>query len=331
MPDIQIVKLDPAAADVIDLLAASDAFYQDLYPAESNHLEAADDLDKASVIFLGCRQDGQLLACGAAKLMQDDGYYAEIKRVYVSESSRGLGLSRRLMEQLESELRMRGVTRVRLETGIHQPEALGLYRKLGYGERGPFGSYGEDPLSVFMEKSLTSSAESPPLYYHLLSVGRGILGAMPHPAAVREMAQTFELLAERDINQVISLLGPDEAKALGLADEAETVRAAGMDFVSLPIVDMGLPSSVDEFGNLAHQLHQQLRVGKNSVVHCRGGIGRSGLLAATLLLFEGLGVDEAFARVSACRGHRVPETEQQGHWLQMHRQQLCALAGIANE
>ena len=41
---------------------------------------------------------------------------------------------------------------LRLETGVLQPEALGLYRKLGYRERGPFGAYAADPLSVFMEK-----------------------------------------------------------------------------------------------------------------------------------------------------------------------------------
>ena len=56
------------------------------------------------------------------------------------------------MHDLEGELEVRGVTLFRLETGIKQPEALGLYRKLGYRERGPFGAYVADPLSVFMEK-----------------------------------------------------------------------------------------------------------------------------------------------------------------------------------
>jgi putative acetyltransferase len=41
---------------------------------------------------------------------------------------------------------------LRLEAGIHQPEALGLYEALGYVRRGPFGDYGDDPVSVFMEK-----------------------------------------------------------------------------------------------------------------------------------------------------------------------------------
>jgi putative acetyltransferase len=43
---------------------------------------------------------------------------------------------------------------MRLETGISQPDALRLYERAGYVRRGPFGNYGPDPLSVFMEKSL---------------------------------------------------------------------------------------------------------------------------------------------------------------------------------
>ena len=111
--------------------------------------------DRPNVLFVGAYVDGELAASGAAKLMDDDSDYAEIKRVFVLERFRGLGLSSRLMHHLESELRGRGVELFRLETGVRQPEALGLYRKLGYLERGPFGSYRPDPLSVFMEKRVT--------------------------------------------------------------------------------------------------------------------------------------------------------------------------------
>ena len=139
------------------MLDASDAFYADLYPAESNHLESSADLKSPGVVLVGCSLDGRLVGTGAFKLMRDDGEYAEIKRVFVESSSRGLGLSRRIMEYLEAELAARGIGCVRLETGIYQPEALGLYRRLGYCERGPFGAYVPDPLSVFMEKHLPGS------------------------------------------------------------------------------------------------------------------------------------------------------------------------------
>ena len=150
--DIQIEYLDPQAAEVKALVAVSDAFYEGLYPVESSHLEALDDLGKPNVLFMGCRIGGALVASGAAKLMNDDGDYAEIKRVFVLDDYRGRGLSARIMDHLENELQKRGVWLYRLETGVRQPEALGLYRKLGYHVRGPYGAYGPDPLSVFMEK-----------------------------------------------------------------------------------------------------------------------------------------------------------------------------------
>ena len=150
--DIQIEYLDPQAAEVKALVAVSDDFYEGLYPVESNYLESVDDLDKSNVLFVGCRVDGALVASGAAKLMDDDGDYAEIKRVFVLDDYRGRGLSARIMNHLETELHKRGVWLFRLETGVRQPEALGLYRKLGYHQRGPYGAYGPDPLSVFMEK-----------------------------------------------------------------------------------------------------------------------------------------------------------------------------------
>jgi len=154
MPSMDVDYLDLDSADVQALIAASDAYYVDLYPAESTHLESSEDLKKPNVLFVGCRIDGELVASGAAKILQHDVGYAEIKRVFVLAQHRGKGLSNQIMHFLESELENRGVTLFRLETGIKQPEALGLYRKLGYRERGPFGSYVTDPLSVFMEKNV---------------------------------------------------------------------------------------------------------------------------------------------------------------------------------
>ncbi len=154
MSEAFVERLDPAHAEVRALIAASDAFYAGLYPPESNHLESVDDLTAPGVLFVGCRVDGELAASGAAKRMDDDGDYAEIKRVFVVPEFRGRGLSLAIMRHLETELGRHGIDLLRLETGVRQPEALGLYRRLGYRERGPFGAYRPDPLSVFMEKRL---------------------------------------------------------------------------------------------------------------------------------------------------------------------------------
>ena len=78
----------------------------------------------------------------------------EIKRLYVPHQNRGFGLAIKLMDALEEKAIQEGYSEARLETGIHQNEALSLYQKLGYEKTGPFGSYQEDPMSVFMRKKL---------------------------------------------------------------------------------------------------------------------------------------------------------------------------------
>jgi putative acetyltransferase len=152
-----IAPLNPYLPEVRHLLDLSDAYMGQLYPAESNHLESVDALALPNVYFIGMRHEGQLVACGAAKTMDNDGVYGEIKRVFIVEAFRGKGLSKLIMQRLEMHLRAHGVLLARLETGIHQAEALGLYEKLGYAYRTPFGAYQPDPLSVFMEKQLEAA------------------------------------------------------------------------------------------------------------------------------------------------------------------------------
>jgi len=89
-----------------------------------------------------------------AALRIDATGYGELKRMFVAPAARGLGLGRRLLDRIERQARWEGLDCLRLETGIHQPEALELYRSAGYTPREPFGDYAPDPLSVFMEKRL---------------------------------------------------------------------------------------------------------------------------------------------------------------------------------
>jgi putative acetyltransferase len=74
--------------------------------------------------------------------------------MFVRAQARGNGVGRRLLEALEDAARQRNVDRVSLETGIRQPEAIGLYRAAGYRDCPPFGTYRDDPLSLFMTKRL---------------------------------------------------------------------------------------------------------------------------------------------------------------------------------
>ncbi|HEY0120470.1 MAG TPA: GNAT family N-acetyltransferase [Rhizobium sp.] len=142
----------PRQSGIIRLLDMSDAYAQSLYPAESNHMLDLSSLEKPSVLFLVARLDGEIAGCCALVEAGDD--TAEIKRMFVDPKARGQKVARRLMEALEERASAKGVSALRLETGIYQPEAIGLYRAFGYVDIEPFGSYRPDPLSLFMEKRL---------------------------------------------------------------------------------------------------------------------------------------------------------------------------------
>ncbi len=150
--NVTIVPETPRQPGVIRLLELSDAYAASLYPAESNHMLDLASLEMPGVTFLVARREDTVLGC-AAIVEAGDGT-AEIKRMFVDSSARGLKLGRRLLDALEDAARARSISTIRLETGIYQPEALNLYRSAGYRDIGPFGSYGPDPLSVFMEKQL---------------------------------------------------------------------------------------------------------------------------------------------------------------------------------
>ncbi|MGH7368189.1 MAG: GNAT family N-acetyltransferase [Candidatus Rokuibacteriota bacterium] len=150
--DVTLAVESPRQADVEALLAALDSYQGALYPAESNHFLDVAALAAPNVRFFVARRGGQALGCGALRI--DAAGYGELKRLFVRPEARGLRLGRRLLDRIEEEARRERLGCLRLETGIHQAEALGLYRAAGYAERGAFGEYKPDPLSVFMEKSL---------------------------------------------------------------------------------------------------------------------------------------------------------------------------------
>ena len=150
--NVVIAPADPREPRVRALIEELDAYQLSLYPAESNFGLDIDSLVQPEVRFFSVTVDGVILGCGGFWLHGD---YAEVKRVYIHPKSRGLGLGRKLMAHIEAEMLAEGRSISRLETGISQPEALGLYRALGYVERGPFGDYpAGDPFCVFMEKKL---------------------------------------------------------------------------------------------------------------------------------------------------------------------------------
>jgi putative acetyltransferase len=150
--DILVAVESPDQPEVAAFLAASDAYAASLYPAESNHLVDLATLLDPRVVFFVAREEGMALGCGALVGGADGS--AELKRMWVVPIARGRGVGRAILAAIERTAQASDVTVIRLETGIRQPEAIGLYRAAGFVEIAPFGSYHPDPLSTFMEKRL---------------------------------------------------------------------------------------------------------------------------------------------------------------------------------
>jgi putative acetyltransferase len=143
----------PDTPDAIALITELEATLEPLYPRESRHGLSVERLIAEAVPFFVLRSGGIAAGCGGVKLFGTA--YGEIKRMYVRPPFRGRGFAKLMLDYLSEYARAQGITLLRLETGIHQHEAIGLYERTGFHRIPPFGDYQADPLSMFYEKSLT--------------------------------------------------------------------------------------------------------------------------------------------------------------------------------
>jgi protein-tyrosine phosphatase len=139
---------------------------------------------------------------------------------------------------------------------------------------------------------------------------------MPRPRGGDWLADEIKMLKESGVDVIVSALDLDEATELDLLQEEDCCRLGGVEFISFPIPDRSVPDSADAFEGLLDRVDKQLREGRGVVVHCRAGIGRSSLIAASLLMRCGLSVAEAFDLLAAARGFPVPDTPEQREWVE---------------
>ena len=148
-PEIRAV--DWGDADATRLRAAQEAEIRDRYqvddPEPGIHPSAAD-----MTSFFVAYVDGEAAACGGLRAI--DAEHGEIKRMYVTPGRRGSGLAPAILGALEDDGRSRGWTRIVLETGTGQPEAVRFYEREGYTAIPPFGHYIGEPTSLCFEKVL---------------------------------------------------------------------------------------------------------------------------------------------------------------------------------
>jgi protein-tyrosine phosphatase len=146
-----------------------------------------------------------------------------------------------------------------------------------------------------------------------LSAGR--LAVLPRPRGGDWLGDEVRSLRASGVEVLVSLLTREEATELDLAGELGCCAAAGVEFVSYPFADRGVPASAADALGLVRRLADLLAGGKGVATHCRQGVGRSALVAACVLASLGERPEAALERVARARGRPVPDTAEQREWV----------------
>jgi putative acetyltransferase len=144
----------PDAPDAIALIGELDTHLAAFYPVESRHGFSVEKLLRDGVRFFVARDSGYAAGCGGVLLVGRE--YAEVKRMYVRPAFRGRRIGQLMLDHLVEHARRHDLDVIRLETGIHQREAIALYERSGFRRIPPFGPYRADPVSLCYEKRLPS-------------------------------------------------------------------------------------------------------------------------------------------------------------------------------
>jgi ribosomal protein S18 acetylase RimI-like enzyme len=149
---VTIVAERPDTPDAIQLIDELQTHLESFYPPESRHGFSVEKLIAQGVAFFVLRDGERAAGCGGILLVGRE--YGELKRMYVRPEFRGRGFGEMLVHHLIAHARDHGISVARLETGIHQQEAIRLYERLGFRRIPPFGPYFEDPVSRCYERHL---------------------------------------------------------------------------------------------------------------------------------------------------------------------------------
>ena len=149
-----------AAALITDLNAELSGLYPE--PGATHFRLDPNDVAPGAGIFVVARWRGRPVGCGALRCLREAALVrelgpgaGEIKRMYVAPDSRGHGIGRALLDRLEAEARTLGLSRLVLETGTRQLEAIALYRRAGFISIPSYGEYVlSSGTSVCMAKTL---------------------------------------------------------------------------------------------------------------------------------------------------------------------------------
>ncbi|QSQ22074.1 dual specificity protein phosphatase family protein [Pyxidicoccus parkwayensis] len=147
-----------------------------------------------------------------------------------------------------------------------------------------------------------------------LPLGKGRVAIVGRPRGGDWLEDELTALRAEGFDVLVSMLCPDEEEALELTREAETAARLGLEYVSLPVPDRGVPD-VAQARPVLVRLARHVEDGGTVAVHCRMGIGRSCLFAASLLRLSGIPSEQAWRQVETARGCSVPDTPEQRAWI----------------
>lgn len=152
-----------------------------------------------------------------------------------------------------------------------------------------------------------------PTLFTIDQPGSGRLSTMAKPRGGDWLVDEMTALRTAGVDVLVCALTTAELDEVDLTDEPRAAHDAGLEFVSIPITDRDVPDPATTLADL-RRLAERLRAGDHVVTHCRFGIGRASLLAAGILVLNGLPPDQAWQQLERARGHAVPDTTAQRDW-----------------
>ena len=145
-------------------------------------------------------------------------------------------------------------------------------------------------------------------------ITKGKLGIMPRPRGNDWLEDEIKALKINQADKLISMLERHEIQELGLLKEQQICKERGIDFINFPVKDVSVPNSQNDFIELTEKLFNGIQSGKNIVIHCRMGIGRSSVLASAIMIKCGIEKTGIFEVIAKYRKLKVPDTDEQIGW-----------------
>lgn len=143
------------------------------------------------------------------------------------------------------------------------------------------------------------------------------LAIMPKPNSDDSLEEDIINFSNQKVTVLVSLLTKEENFDLGLQSKKQVCEKYAIDFISFPIIDRSVPTERQtiQIRELAKKLVEKVNQNEKIIVHCRGGIGRAGMLCSAILMEQGLSNQETIEKISKIRGVSIPDTEEQKVWI----------------